>query len=129
MWGFPYELSMGGLRGEGGERIFGWGIGEGRGRRCRPPSTNLQASRGEEGRLKNLTGGVRAEMEERWSGQEFFGGSKKSESFHTERLISITCVLWIGGDNHVPVFSRVEREKRIWMKVFSSLARKGKCLQ
>ena len=58
-----------------------------------------------------------------------FWGIKESESFHTERLISITCVLWIGGDNHVPVFSRVEREKRIWMKVFSSLARKGKCLQ
>ena len=68
---------MGGLTGEGGERIFGWGIGEGRGKRCRPPSTNLQVSRGEEGRLKNLTGGVRAEMEERWTGQEFLGHQGK----------------------------------------------------
>ena len=68
---------MGGLRGEGGERIFGWGDWGGT-RTEVPPTLDQPASQqGEEGRLKNLTGGVRAEMEERWTGQEFLGHQGK----------------------------------------------------
>ena len=37
----------------------------------------------------------------------------KVKVFIQSSLISITCVLWIGGGNHEPVFSRVERERRI----------------
>ena len=47
------------------------------GRRCPPPSSILQASRGGEGRLKNLTGGVRGELEERWGRQEFLGQERE----------------------------------------------------
>ena len=39
-----------------------------------PPTLRHPANKqGREGRLKNLTGGVRGEMEARWGGQEFLG--------------------------------------------------------
>ena len=43
-----------------------------------PPTLRHPANKqGREGRLKNLTGGVRGEMEERWGGQEFLGSKCK----------------------------------------------------
>ena len=77
---------------------------------------------GEEGRLKNLAGGARAEMEERWSGQEFLGQGKK-ESFHQSRQISsLVCCGLAVGKNHVPVFSRVKRDWAVLRKIM----KKGK---
>ena len=68
--------------GEGGRATIepGW--------RCPPPSSILQASRGGEGRLKNLTGGVRGEMEERWGRQEFLGARKgKGSNFINIKIV------------------------------------------
>ena len=43
-----------------------------------PPTFRHPANKqGREGRLKNLTGGVRGEMEERWGGEEFLGPKSK----------------------------------------------------
>ena len=51
-------------------------------------------------------------MEESGLGQDFW-----VSSFCTNLLLTITCELWIGRLADVPIFSRVEREEKIWMKV------------
>ena len=58
-----------------------------------PPTLDQPASQqGGGGKVENLTGGVRAEMEERWSGQEFFGGSRKVKVFIQSVLFrSLVC--------------------------------------
>ena len=79
-----------------------------------PPFANLQASRGAERRST-------AWQEEPGGGWRCAGilGEflRKVRVFICKDQISITCALWIGRLADEPVFSRVEREERIQMKV------------
>ena len=71
---------------------------------------------GEEGRLKNLAGGARAETEERWSGQEFLGQEKGKFSSKSPDFNHLCAVDW-RWKNQEPVFSRVKRDWTVSRKI------------
>ena len=81
--------------------------------RCRPALEQPASQQGGGGKVEKPNrrswGGDGGEMVR----AGIFRTKGKVKVFIQSSLISITCVLWIGGGNHEPVFSRVERERRI----------------